>query len=631
MTTKNEKILVGICVFLVMGLVFQMQTIQFDDTQTNNQNFLNPKVSQATTLSINDNMSRVWDGESIFKVEIGQALEISALWDDIINSSSLKIESFELNVWVDFATISADTSNSEYTNFTVLFDNSFNDGYGKRLTINADGNLSISQKYAPLSKSAPDRNENDEYIVNKINIEGSDAIFIDWADTFEDNVGIYYYKIARVEATSAMLANPINSDNFNTYVIDNVYGDSYIDDSITDETKYYYYAVRAYDYINYYSVDVFSFDLKLSIENIPPTLDSSNIYFQINSQSIDPASTVAPSGILKITILTDDDCVGGNITLTSSSAEIVPYEFALGLVGSNWVSPNINLANPRATGSPIQDGDYSIKIEVIDYMGNSNEYLIADFITIETPIEPTGPDPTMIIVIIVVSVVAIGTVLFIVKKKKDEETTTESDVEFNTGPAKKQRKGKIYSGASSIGRASGREADLLKKRRVDEPSTNLPKKSSKSVPTARSTEVRTTATPKAPISPKIPKSESDFEEILSDKPSAMKMKQAENTIETDRRLAFLDSKVDSLIQNLSLMNVILDQTGQIAQKTKECEQCGEDIPVEWNECAYCKVNGQETSIDISKPGIGQHMICPVCKNILEPEWTQCPFCIVDRK
>ena len=72
------------------------------------------------------------------------------------------------------------------------------------------------------------------------------------------------------------------------------------------------------------------------------------------------------------------------------------------------------------------------------------------------------------------------------------------------------------------------------------------------------------------------------------------------------------------------MGVILDQTKNLEVLEQNCPICGRKILPTWSQCPYCLVDQNENIIhekSASITPIGQELMCPVCKKILNPNGT----------
>jgi hypothetical protein len=282
-------------------------------------------------------------------------------------------------------------------------------------------------------------------------------------------------------------------------------------------------------------------------------------------------------------------------------------------------------------------GIYEMFITVVDDVGNVNDTKFTNIINVfDSSIKPQdGFDP--LVLGIIIAAVAIGIaipIVIVVFKKKNQPVATESDLEMTSGPSKQKRRGKIYEGASAIGKKSGQEAELLQQRRETSVKTTSSSSNSDStkptiVPKVSSPKKTTTS-----LKSDIPESEKDIDNLLenvSKAPSSIKIKQAEASVDLRRKIDFLLSKLMGLDQNLALINVLLDQTQSIQAPSKNCPTCGRRIPTSWFSCPFCATDEQgeyvKEKMNQVHP-IGQTMMCPVCKKVLQAEWSRCPYCLI---
>jgi hypothetical protein len=596
------------------------------------------------TVNVTDSMRGNWvyNIASKQKLEVGQNLFISAKWNQTTSNANISSQQstdgdnfLSPTVYkTTFSNVSCD--GTIYSNFSlnvVIGDDTIK---FKRFRISAylevdDVYVTTEWTYYEVLAAANPTipNANVPITASIIDVGEKKGVELTYSNIFYDNVGIKNYQIARKSANDNI---KISSTNFVANIIGESSTTTFIDDTLAeDDTSKYYYGVRAIDHANQNS-PVKALDTKVSTDIIPP--DVYTVVIRKGDQSLENNPNITPTGTIEIVITTDSDCASVTAQLINQAGSIIPYEFELSKIGSsNAWSVIIDATKPRGTGNPIQAGTYNLKLELTDDVGNvqPKQYDAVFTVVVENPGEEKDNILLYVGIGIGVGALALASII-IVKKKKYQSARTDSDVVMKDGPSK-AKKGKIYKGASSIGKASGNEAELMQRRRTATPEVEK-KSSSKPVPSAAAKMAKPTAF-STPATAKnfntIPTSESDIDELLNDnKPTAMKMKQAESGVELTRKMEFLTSKMTSLDQNMALMNIILEQSSTLTTPSKQCNKCGRDIPVSWQNCAFCFIDQNQTVISQKMKSVnplGTPMMCPVCRKILHPSWNKCPYCL----
>jgi predicted Zn-ribbon and HTH transcriptional regulator len=294
-------------------------------------------------------------------------------------------------------------------------------------------------------------------------------------------------------------------------------------------------------------------------------------------------------------------------------------------------------------------GTYDLAINMTDSSNNNAVHTEQNFIRLTDKPTQTGTgqtgtleiDPIVIYIIIgIIGIAIIGSIL--IKKKKSADTLASIDrslivVDERTANSGKRRERVI--GASSVGKASGLEAELKHKKNQEDEAPKPAVKPKKSSITDRLKEpsVKTIdLDQKKKQGEKIPETEEDISALLSSKPvSNMQMKQQEQSLDLDRKAAFLESKINGLNQNLVISTMILEQTKQSTIKEKECNFCGYSFPDNDIECPQCALNNIDQNslnqkLKQAHP-IGIKSICKICRKVLEDDWTECPYCLSNSK
>jgi RNA polymerase subunit RPABC4/transcription elongation factor Spt4 len=358
-------------------------------------------------------------------------------------------------------------------------------------------------------------------------------------------------------------------------------------------------------------------------------------------------SSVAPAGTFSIIVFTDLRCSSVNIQLQDEDPLKV-YTVSLSNPtddGTTW-DGTLNLNQPESMiTNPIFIGRYDLQISITDIVGVQNTTMFTKVLSISFP-TPLGLDYGALFmanlwwILIIIGVAVVGVVI-ILRMRKVKAKSTQSDFEISKGPSKGKR-GKVYSGASAIGKASGNQAEMLQQRRSEKiggttvpapkPSSVQPAISSSSNPTKIATNKSISEPSVQPKGMKQIDTEKEIDDLLKDKSgvsSAVKLKQAEASLDVKRRMDFLGSKLSALDQQFPLIYIILDQTGKMEVSTQTCSNCGHALDPSWNQCPYCLTNQNEELIQSKSSSltpIGLDMMCPVCKKILKAEWTRCPYC-----
>ena len=605
------------------------------------------KPQAATSYSIvnvTDNMGNARDYTSQFKLETKQTFYISAKWNETIDSINITMQqsnSINFDSVSDYLGLYKNPDpgceGTNFSNFTLTTEDVMESTYKRfrisvRLTLTDIYITTEWQNYTISPGANPITSIGAVLVGVNIMHNSKSAIQLSYQQCFIDNgVGIRAYQIARSEVK-------ITSQNFVSNIIGESTTTSYIDTSSDgSDPKFYFYGVRAVDYANYNS-SIVSIEKSVSFDRILPTISELN--FMYNGKQVSAELQFTPQGTLKIQFSVDETCIQGNITLTNQAGGVAPYIFNLVVPSSGNVwSHSIDLAKPRSVVGNIQPGIYDLTVIMVDRNNNIKTETFTAIFTI-IPFEPEDNNLTQLIAIILVAVGVAGVGLFIlIKRKRNSEAAGDaSDLEISRGPSKAKKKGKIYKGASSIGKASGIEAENLQKRRGIVESDNSAAKPSAVKKTSLSNESnsirKNTSNIIAEPTSSIKKSkgiESNVDDLLMDsKPSTMQLKQAESHVDLSRKMGFLTSKLDALDQNFALMNIILEQSSTIELPKKKCELCNNTIPLSWEKCGFCAIDQKKSQLS-DKMGnlkvIGQQIMCPKCRKILQPNWNKCPYCL----
>ncbi|MHA1292610.1 MAG: hypothetical protein ACTSQJ_08090 [Promethearchaeota archaeon] len=354
-------------------------------------------------------------------------------------------------------------------------------------------------------------------------------------------------------------------------------------------------------------------------------IQSEEIEIKISSdkEPLDDGSYVVGSK-LKFVVM-DDNYKRVNIELTGEK-EGRFFNISLKEGGDEfskeWDTKN---PNPGTDDKPVDPDTYKLAL-IID--GDEKKANIDEIVISK---EQTGL-PIWIIIIIIIGIiggVSISALLVIKRKKAAKE------VEFEKVDKKKSKKrGKIYSGASQIGKRSGEIAEAKTK----------PKQGPKSTETKASTtkvKKKTTIAPSIERASRIEKS-SDTKKQLMPPASGFEfetrvaagvamIKDMELKMNIDQKVDFMISKIDSILQNIEFFKAILSQH---EQEEFKCPICNKKTAEFWIKCPYCEIREHDSELGLKQSllGIGGEVrFCPNCKRIIKANWIECPFCYILKK
>ena len=593
-------------------------------------------LDQAEPSFIQDNVGHNWDYSTAFNLEDGLNLKISSYWPQKMHNATLNVSRWDTGsgIFEVYSMIDVDLNNSNWCNFTHSIDTSaHNIATNWLFTLNVYDNITLGwakkvQPYTMLDDQTPILNTHSGPIeYGTILVSGDPKIRIAWSSNlFYDNVFVDHYEIARKKGDGDTLSQ---GSGFTAALYASTSNLELLDDP--GDMDQYYYAIRGVDALGGLS-QIKTIDDPLSLDMEAPEIEAKDI----NQDGKSVSDPIYPEGNLYIKITTATDCVEGTILLINKDGGIKDYEFDLreSATGSGIWTVTVKLISPRGTSATMAPGTYKIAVNLTDEMGNKGVYTIDNAFTILDVDAPPISDTDWVLYGIIGGVVALALVGFIVlKKRRESGYEYETEVEFNSGPAKK-KKSKIYSGASSIGRASGMKAEILRERKKGQTERPLPSKYPLPSKRTKVSSVKSTAPP-TQRQAQIPTTQGDIDALLDDsKPSAastMRIKSAERAVDLTRKMDFLDSKLTSLDQNMAIMNVILDQTSGLSSNTRSCPSCNRNLSLIWSACPYCKLDENKATVSEKMTyvrQIGQKMMCPACNKMLEASWSKCPFCHV---
>jgi hypothetical protein len=435
---------------------------------------------------------------------------------------------------------------------------------------------------SPVSQLYIKTSENPAKITNLAALNsGTGGISVTWA-VGTDNVNVTHYRIYR-GVNTAMDGSTCDSFFFTT-----VHSPYYLDTDVL-EANTYYYTVKAVDGVNRNST--FADPVNLKPDTTAPTI----------------VSQVGFSGVIgttiTITITTQEDCAYVSLVVSYGDDLLIFDPVSMTKVSTTVWRYQIDTNN--FYGTIIQEGSYTLKFTLTDDFGNHNAapYEFENGLSVNKP----GLDPLVIILIIVAAGAAVGILLFVkMRGKRTVKVEAGSDEEALT------RKREIYYGASSIGKRSGEAADAHMAARGKDTGTNKPVLREKKVETVSS----------------MGKSDSMASASGKQLPSAIQMKLEEQKVSVDKKMQFLDSKVDSLISQLDILSSIMT----MKKDDITCPNCDHVMGASWEVCPFCKIKDKDDELNMKKAALSldsKKSKCPKCGLLLEASWNKCPRCYVN--
>ena len=360
--------------------------------------------------------------------------------------------------------------------------------------------------------------------------------------------------------------------------------------------------------------------------------------FILSSRDYTARQEIVPSQTVEIIITSSIDpledgsyLIGSELTfkipdvVTYTSAEIIltgqtrAFILTLTKSGATWFV-KWNTQEPSAGDAPAEICTYTITLKINDGATDCSptKLSIAN--------EPMDP---MIIIVLILIVAGVGVGgLVVVKLKKGKE----GDVTFDeVDKSKSKKKGKVYSGASSIGKRSGAIAESKgdsKTSVLDTPSASSGSQGGvhfKAIKGAFG--VDTSKPEKKQLMP----ADSSFKFETKVAQSAAMVKSMELKMDLKSKINFLTSKVGSLLSNIEFFKAILQQQDQ---EDFACPTCNIKAQTYWVVCPFCEIREHEAELGLqqSMMSIGGNVgFCPGCKRIVQPSWSECPFCFVKDK
>lgn len=289
--------------------------------------------------------------------------------------------------------------------------------------------------------------------------------------------------------------------------------------------------------------------------------------------------------------------------------------------GVNYWTYQWNTEEPRPNDDPIKPGEYELTLKINGEEHESNPSKLV-FSTGEEKI-PLG----LVIGIIIAIVGIIGfSGLFVLKRRK----ATDEEPEVSKIKKRKKKRGKIYSGASSIGKRSGQLA---------ESKTNNKKISSKKRQTGEESRVAKPSVFKEVESPfGVKKADSkpmrrvaaNFNFEANQSKSTAMMKDMELKMNLDEKTKFLISKAESILSNIEFFKTILTKKNQFQYF---CPECNKAVSINWTACPHCLLEKSDLELGLEQSLISLSddiRFCTDCNRIIKPEWNKCPYCYIKK-
>jgi hypothetical protein len=319
----------------------------------------------------------------------------------------------------------------------------------------------------------------------------------------------------------------------------------------------------------------------------PPA--SSDYKFYINEKEVGTVGLeIEVNSVVMIKITTDLTCSKIEFNLTRSGLSFPIDEFLKEDDGLFYYE----LDTTSYQGIRLPEGSYGMKFLFFD------------------PAYPGAENLMIYIIIAVVAVVAV-VAFIIIKKKRDAQLIAQASSSSN----EPERKRKIYSGASSIGKADGQRADATMEKRKQSPGTPT------EIARPRSSPIRSSS-PEI----KVPSS-ADMDKL----PASVQIKLEEQKVAVDQRVKFLNSKVDVLRSQLDMMTMIVS----VVEDQPSCPICNKVLAKNWDFCPYCKLEEQKDELNMKKSVAtidkNKTSKCSKCGYILDPSWITCPKCFAKDK
>lgn len=433
-----------------------------------------------------------------------------------------------------------------------------------------------------------------------------------------DNVGVTHYRVYRTNGTLppnniAGAPNLVTNDSATTPAFT---------DYATTHGQTYEYAVTAFDYSGLESSDRTSI-VSITVDARPPTVAS--VLMNATTLETNGNARLEKGGVVAFRVNLDEELTSIELQLRSTDTG----RFYPPAGGQTWTHQGsaaegyeyLTTWDTSTDTEDIRNGVYDVRVTVTDVYGNTQELTLYDAVEIADPAPPFNWVPVILILVIVAVVVPVG----IVAAKKASSKKLEQDLELvqkkgqeAQAGRKPRRRGKVYKGASAIGRKSGQEAETLVKSRKLPKAASKRKDKGKKGQASRATPSRGPGARKKP--PKMIKAgTADSEKAL---------KKAESGVDVTRRAAFVDSKVNSLETVFGMVTSLVE----LIPDRKHCPQCGRKLAPNWTQCPWCVIKAHESEIGMkfSMQSIdAEESLCPKCHRLILTEYVgNCPHCFL---
>lgn len=341
------------------------------------------------------------------------------------------------------------------------------------------------------------------------------------------------------------------------------------------------------------------------------SLSASEITLNIDSDPEKLEDGTYPEGAEISFEITDESYSEVQLKLSGSERS---WTYDMSLSGNRW-GYVWDTSEPTSGEEPVPSDTYSITLTIDgdDYDSDPDEIVISS--------QQEGN--ILVIVVIIIAVIAAVSLsaLIVIRKKRSSKA---EDMEFGSvDKTKAKKKGKVYKGASSIGRRSGQIAESKSKKTTSGPESG-PEALGPS-----SSESKTKTKVKAKTSKKMmePVSSKYKFETKSSAMAAM-VKDMELKMSVEQKLDFLISKAEAGLQNIEFFKAILLQ---YEQEELRCPDCDQKMSEYWITCPYCKIKDSDSELSLKQSMLAMEKdveFCPDCKRLIKPGWIKCPYCFV---
>jgi len=311
----------------------------------------------------------------------------------------------------------------------------------------------------------------------------------------------------------------------------------------------------------------------------------------------------------------DDNYKSISIQLKGTT-QLYSGSFSKSLIGAQYMWEYVwDTQKPLASSDdPVLPDNYEVTVTIVKSDDSTQVFSLNEPIQIYSS---TGLDVGIVIVIaIIICAVVVSSLIVVIKRRGKKEK-----IEFADAEKIKKKKSEIYSGASAIGKESGKLAEEKLMETKSPYELIKPKE-----------EVITSAIPLEPSAPIKPKVQEDFKFSLDSKklPAAAVLKASEMNIDLDKKVDFLTSKIDSVDQNVTFFKEILKR---YPSEEYVCPICNSSVSKNWRKCPFCQIKEHADELGMKQAIFSvdkQLRICTECKNLILAKWIDCPHCIVKK-